>query len=65
MITWPIFVGFILALIAVYVSIKLENANIKKEEDEKLKAENKRLDFEKRKQRIENEMKSSINAQSF
>lgn len=59
MITWPIFVGFILALIAVYVSIKVENANIKKEENEKLKAENKRLDFEKRKQRIENEMKSS------
>lgn len=59
MITWPIFVGFILALIAVYVSIKVENANIKKEENEKLKAENNRLDFEKRKQRIENEMKSS------
>jgi len=55
MITWPIFVGLILAVIAVYASINAEQAKIIKEKQAKDKEELKRIDLKKRKQRLENE----------
>jgi len=55
MITWPIFLALFLSIIAVYLSIKIEDSKINKRRQEKEKDELKQLDLEKRKERIKNE----------